>query len=314
MFSMTGNIVNGKELLEALSAPFPPQDIEWKVQSASKRNNATNLLVVPYIESRAVMNRLDCVCGLDWQSRFNKIEVGGKEAFQCELSVKINGEWITRTDAAEVSDYESVKGGHSNALKRAAVQFGIGRSLYDLPQFWVELKQRGEHRVWGKFKINGQMEQVSGYFDTPALPDWALPTGSKQPKPNKQNSKNESHSKNNNNTEQQDAIHHVKTLLQLLNIPMKFVKGLLERCGSKAGDLEKASVNELRSLYQVLSPVERYVSTCRNLRLGTEQMIYYAQIVLKVHLESLHSLYFKMDSATADEAIELAKADMQQAV
>lgn len=52
---------------------------------------------------------------------------------------------------------ESTKGGLSDAMKRAAVQFGIGRYLYKLDSIWVPLKD-------GKY-----LEFI------PQLPVWALP-------------------------------------------------------------------------------------------------------------------------------------------
>jgi len=38
--------------------------------------------------------------------------------------------WVTKSDGADDSSIESAKGGISDSLKRAAVQYGIGRYLY----------------------------------------------------------------------------------------------------------------------------------------------------------------------------------------
>lgn len=328
-----------KGVLEALAKPFQPKDIEWRVNSAANNGKGGfRLLVVPYLESRAVMDRLDQVCGAYWQSEFDKIVVGGKEAFQCRLSIKIDNEWITRTDAAEISDIESVKGGHSNALKRAGVQWGIGRLLYDLPSFWVDLKDRGEHRVYGKFKISGQQQQLSGYFDTPTLPNWALPAeyqkqgkqegSNQQPNQNKQQSNKQSQNQNNqkqkpstqqqpNNKptkqEQEDrqkkAVRCVKGLLQALYVPLNYVPGLLERASGVKVPYEQATVEELEKLYHILSPVHDYVAECRNLGMGEQEMIYYCQITLKVKIESIHALYFKMTREICEQTLELVHGD-----
>ena len=51
----------------------------------------------------------------------------------CELSLKINGVWITKTDGAGDTNIEGEKGGLSDAFKRAAVKFGVGRYLYYMP-------------------------------------------------------------------------------------------------------------------------------------------------------------------------------------
>jgi hypothetical protein len=56
--------------------------------------------------------------------------------------VRINGEWITRADVGSISDQpdagDQLKAAYSDALKRAAVAFGIGRYLYRLPSQWVD--------------------------------------------------------------------------------------------------------------------------------------------------------------------------------
>lgn len=325
-------MMNGKtneQLLEELAAPFKPQDIEWRVQSATRGQNGTKVLILPYIEARAVMERLDQVCGVYWQSHFDKIEVGGKEAFQCRLSIKIGDEWITRTDAAEVSDIESVKGGHSNALKRCGVQWGIGRMLYDLPQYWVELKERGEHRVYGNFKIKGKMELITGYFDTPRLPEWALSAANVQKidmlkrnsldqteRQQDQNQMPSQQQQKNNATpdelKQAEALTFVKQQLQTLETPLKFVAPLLRKSSGSTVNYEKAKADDLRKLYKALLPVVTYVTNCRSLGLSEEQMLYYAQITLNEGLESIHSLYFKMTKHLAEETLELIRSEKSE--
>ncbi len=52
---------------------------------------------------------------------------------------------VSKSDVGTASQWEASKGCASDALKRAAVHFGIGRYLYALPQVWVDLD--GEGRV-----------------------------------------------------------------------------------------------------------------------------------------------------------------------
>lgn len=47
----------------------------------------------------------------------------------------------------KLHDIEAVKGGLSDSMKRAAVQWGIGRVLYDLNTVWVEIEKRGRSFV-----------------------------------------------------------------------------------------------------------------------------------------------------------------------
>ena len=52
---------------------------------------------------------------------------------------------IDREDGAQITEYESVKGGISSAFKRAAASgWGVGRYLYDLRNQWFPIKQRGK--------------------------------------------------------------------------------------------------------------------------------------------------------------------------
>ena len=42
----------------------------------------------------------------------------------------------------EIHKFEADKGAISDSLKRAAVSFGIGRHLYDLPSIWVKCQSK----------------------------------------------------------------------------------------------------------------------------------------------------------------------------
>ena len=75
---MKNCIFDSQKLMEELSTPFELQEIEWRVQTAIEKNNGYRILIVPYITSRTVLNRLDKVCGGFWQSHFDKIEVNAK--------------------------------------------------------------------------------------------------------------------------------------------------------------------------------------------------------------------------------------------
>ena len=76
--------------------------------------------------------------------------------------------WITKWDGAENTDVEGVKGGLSGAMKRAAVQWGIGRYLYGLEETFAIINERGRFR--GRTK-----DQKPFRWDPPELPEWALP-------------------------------------------------------------------------------------------------------------------------------------------
>ena len=81
------------------------------------------------------MQRFDAAFGAaNWTSEFREITNG----FICRLSVTIDKRTIYREDGASKTNIEPEKGGISDAMKRAAVQFGLGRCLYDYPKVMVE--------------------------------------------------------------------------------------------------------------------------------------------------------------------------------
>ncbi|MEQ9634640.1 MAG: Rad52/Rad22 family DNA repair protein [Devosia marina] len=126
------------DLMTALAAPFPPNEIEWRVGSTKQDKSAG--LALAYLTARHVMDRLDETVGpTNWQDRY---EFHGSRTV-CYLSIRIDGEWITKADGAGDSDVEAEKGAISDALKRAAVKFGIGRYLYDLGNTWVDIEPAG---------------------------------------------------------------------------------------------------------------------------------------------------------------------------
>lgn len=140
-----------------LQKPFKPNEIEWRVGATNA--DKTKGIALAYITNRAIQNRLDEVVGLDnWKNEYKEWK---KDSQICGISLRINGEWITKYDGADDSNMDAVKGGLSNSMKRAACQWGIGRYLYDIPNNWYKIKQVGKSYVLA---------------ETPKLPQWALPS------------------------------------------------------------------------------------------------------------------------------------------
>ena len=156
------------ELFAALSEPFSPEAIDWRVGATN--GEKTKGIALAYIQARPVMDRLDEVVGAEnWTDTYTPIQdKNGTVGFICTLSLKIGSDWIAKTDGADTSDIEAIKGGISDAFKRAAVKWGIGRYLYDLPDIWVPVEARGKSFV---------------LKETPKLPDWATPKKGLNSKP-----------------------------------------------------------------------------------------------------------------------------------
>ncbi len=132
---------------DKLSAPFPADAIHWRAQSVTDKNGGA-ALALAYLDARDVMDRLDNAVGPEnWQDRY---EETAKGRLICTLSIRVGDEWISKSDGAGNTDVEGDKGAISDALKRAAVKWGIGRYLYDLENVWApcELGTNGKWRKW----------------------------------------------------------------------------------------------------------------------------------------------------------------------
>lgn len=142
-------------LLLQLKNPFPPEKVKYRIGATN--SDKSMAIALAYIDSRDVQKRLDEVVGIsNWRSRMERFDGG----FVCTIDIRINGEWVSRSDAAGDTHVEPVKGGASDALKRAAAQWGIGRYLYYLPNQWVRTKKSGRTVVLA---------------EKPELPQWAMP-------------------------------------------------------------------------------------------------------------------------------------------
>lgn len=131
---MSENLLT-KGIVKELSKPFDPLKVSLKVQT--KPNENGNALIVPYIDARDVIERLNEVAGGDWSDAYQTINGG----LECALTVC----GVTRRDiGATDNENETEKSAYSDALKRAAVKFGIGLYLYNLPKVWGKVEQHGK--------------------------------------------------------------------------------------------------------------------------------------------------------------------------
>jgi len=146
-----------REILEQLRKPFPASKISFKVQT--KPSEKGNSLVVAYIDARDVMERLDEVVGPDWSDRYEK--AGTAQGLVCYLTVC----GVTRADVGDDNnENEPVKSAYSDAFKRAAVKFGVGRFLYDLPKMWAKAKPAGKSFVLEDGEIERLRRQVDDFL------------------------------------------------------------------------------------------------------------------------------------------------------
>jgi hypothetical protein len=149
---------DGVELIAAaLASLFDASEIKFKPAVVS----GTRALALAYVDVRAIQNRLDEACGVaGWQDSYRVLPDG---AVVCRLRLKIGEQWITKVDVGSPSGQpdngDRTKAAFSDALKRAAVKFGIGRYLSRLPRQWCDYDSEKRE-----------------FVQVPALPAWAVPT------------------------------------------------------------------------------------------------------------------------------------------
>jgi hypothetical protein len=120
-----------------LQKPFTPSELEWRVGATDK--DKTKGIALVYVTNRAIQNRLDEIfTPFGWRNEYKEWK-GGQ---LCGVSIwdSSKNEWITKWDGAQDTNFEGLKGGLSDSMKRAGYQWGIGRYLYELPNTWVKVR------------------------------------------------------------------------------------------------------------------------------------------------------------------------------
>lgn len=119
-----------REAAPHLRRPFTSAAVKFKVQATWPKDNPTGGLIVAYIDARLAVERLNLIVPHLWHDEYEPL---GRDHLICRLTV----DGITRQDVGEGSG----KGLYSDALKRAAVKFGVGVSLYAIPKMTVSTNQ-----------------------------------------------------------------------------------------------------------------------------------------------------------------------------
>lgn len=125
-----------------LRRPFTPEAIKFKVQTTGRKS----VMIVPHIDARLAIERLNLVVPRLWTDHYRQLDA---KLVECELIV----DGLIRADVGEGSG----KAGYSDALKRAAVKFGVGVSLYAIPKVFLAYesahveswKNKKGETVWG---------------------------------------------------------------------------------------------------------------------------------------------------------------------
>lgn len=162
-------VTTTNDALPHLRRPFSPSAVKWKVQaSGPKGKPAEYAIVVGYIDARLVSARLNKVVGGNWQEKPVRVE-GSGNALLCELTLFPNSidQQQTHTDLGigQGGDTEmKLKAVHSDSLKRVATRFGVGESLYAMPQIFITVTDDGAETNEGVPTLKRKSDGKPGFL------------------------------------------------------------------------------------------------------------------------------------------------------
>ena len=174
---------NWDEIKRQLAAPFHAYYVGWKAQATTR--DKTRALAVPYVDARTVMDRLDQAAGPEnWSDSYRLVSAGDGE-FAVECTLTLFG--VSKADVGTADERSNgssnhrlaapvAKSAYSDALKRAAVRWGVGRYLHRVHSKWV--------------RYDAAEKQLA---ETPRLPEWALPEDGRSPSESNGNDGNNGH-------------------------------------------------------------------------------------------------------------------------
>lgn len=127
-----------------------PEEIDVRV--AQVKQNGVALLL--YKDARVDQTILDATVGaMNWKKSYDIID---GQLF-CTISIwdDEKKQWVSKQDVGVESNTEAEKGRASDAQKRAAFAWGIGRELYSAPFIWIPLEGANikGNKCYDKFRV-----------------------------------------------------------------------------------------------------------------------------------------------------------------
>ena len=131
--------MNIRETIKALKEPMPYQ---WRVQSKTKTGK---VMCSAYIDARDVMNRLDEVCAWEVSYREHADFVSATIRIHTDDGSYELRDWGNRleNDPQDQMYGQAMKSAASDAFKRAAVAWGVGRFIYEIDMVFLPCDQYG---------------------------------------------------------------------------------------------------------------------------------------------------------------------------
>lgn len=131
-----------------------PNEVEARVAQCSAKG--ASLLL--YKTARTDYALLDETVGPDrWQCSYSDV----KGNLFCDLSIRFDDGWVTKSNCGTESNMEAQKGEASDAMKRAGFAWGIGRELYTAPFIWIpadRLQKLSQNQKTGRWQCLDRFE------------------------------------------------------------------------------------------------------------------------------------------------------------
>ena len=131
-----------------------PSEVEARVAQCSEKG--ASLLL--YKTARTDYALLDETVGPErWACDYREV----KGNLFCDLSIRFDDGWVTKSNCGTESNMEAEKGEASDAMKRAGFAWGIGRELYTAPFIWVpadRLQKLSKNQRTGKWQCFDRFE------------------------------------------------------------------------------------------------------------------------------------------------------------
>ena len=140
-----------------------PADVELRVSQIQQTSYGNFVTLLCYKDARCDMNILDEVFGRTNWKRSHEVLNGN---LFCILSIwdEEKQQWIPKEDVGTESNTEATKGQSSDSFKRACVNVGIGRELYDAPEIRFKLKDEevklganNKPKTYAKFHVGSMI-------------------------------------------------------------------------------------------------------------------------------------------------------------
>jgi len=167
-------------ILEELRVPFDDDQIKFKLQVKLDDNTG---LAAPYVDARAVIDRLNSVVGLRWSEHYSMHYENGIWYAQCELHLYFEqkNDLPLKTYRTGFGIGDDPKAAESDAFKRAAVKFGVGAHLWESGLIKVEIS--GNKILTPRSDMLAALKQSSVGDEAANTPIGEIASSTHDPKP-----------------------------------------------------------------------------------------------------------------------------------